>query len=480
MKRELLRKLPKVDYLLQHSSLEDYGRKTDYFTFSESVKEGINFFREKILNDEIDKLELDFENNKMNFEEIIVEKIAKKIKEILKEKSLYSLRKVINGTGTIIHTNMGRSILPKEIGEHIFQTAFSYNNLEYNLETGKRGSRNEHLEKLICEVTGAEGALVVNNNAAAVVLCINEFARGKEIVVSRGELIEIGGSFRIPEIMKFAGAELAECGTTNKTYIEDYENTVNENTAMLLKVHTSNYKIEGFTNSPSREEISALGREKKIISMEDMGSGVLIDFSKYGISKETTVQEVLKSGIDLITFSGDKLLGGCQAGIILGKKELIERLKKNQYLRTVRVDKITIAVLESLFRIYRDEREAVKKIPTLRYITENISQVRERAEHLSKILSEKNISHKIIKTEVSIGGGSMPGEIIESYGIEFDFGISTNEIEKNFRKSNPAVIGRIEKNKFILDMKTIENEDIITVGETAERVYKKIREAVRK
>lgn len=468
MERELLRKLPKVDYLLQYSSLKEYGKNTDYFTFSESVREGIEFFREKILNDDLKNIEnLDNEKN-------LTEKVINKIIEILEEKSLYSLRKVINGTGTIIHTNMGRSILSKEMGEHISDIVTSYNNLEYNLETGERGSRYVHLEKLICDVTGAEGAIVVNNNAAAVVLCINEFAREKEIVVSRGELIEIGGSFRIPEIMKFAGAKLVECGTTNKTYIKDYENAITENTAMLLKVHTSNYKICGFTEAPLRENISSLGKEKNIISMEDMGSGVLIDFSKYGITKETTVQEVLKSGIDLVTFSGDKLLGGCQAGIILGKKKLIERLKKNQYLRTVRVDKITIAILESLFRIYKDEREAVKKIPTLRYITENILSVKKRAEFFSKILSEKNIPHRIKETEAKIGGGSMPEEIITSYGIEFLLGISANEIEEKFRKSSPAIIGRIEKNKFLLDMKTIDEKDIIIMGNIAEKLFSNI------
>ena len=236
-------------------------------------------------------------------------------------------------------------------------------------------------------------------------MCLNEFAKNQEAVISRGELIEIGGSFRIPEIMKFAGADLIECGTTNKTYIEDFRNALSENTGMILKVHTSNYKIKGFARETPREEIAALGKEKNIITMEDMGSGALIDFSKYGAAKETTVQEVLKSGIDIVAFSGDKLLGGCQAGIILGKKSLIDRLKKNQYLRTIRIDKMTAAVLEILFRTYRDEREAVKEIPTLKYITENISCVKKRAEQLSEILSKNNISHEIIKTEADIGGG---------------------------------------------------------------------------
>lgn len=457
MKRELLRQLPKVDYLLKHKELENYGKNTDYYTFSQSIKEGIDFFRTQILNDKI----LSYDENQ----------VIEKIQEILNKKSRFSLRKIINGTGTIVHTNFGRSVFSKKMGEHLSDIVTSYNNLEYNIETGKRGSRYAHLENVICEVTGAEAAVIVNNNAAAVVLCLNEFAKGKEVIISRGELIEIGGSFRIPEIMKFAGAELIECGTTNRTYIEDFKNAVTENTGMLLKVHTSNYKIEGFSRETPREEIAALGKEKNIITMEDMGSGVLVDFSKYGITKETTVQEALKSGIDLITFSGDKLLGGCQAGIILGKKELIDRLKKNQYLRTVRIDKMTTAVLEILFRTYKDEREAVKNIPALRCITEDISETKKRAELLSCILSEKNIPHRIIETEANIGGGSMPGETIKSFGIEFLFNISCNELEERFRKAEISVIGRIEKNKFILDIKTIDEQDIIILGDIAEKLF---------
>ena len=465
MKWELLRKLPKVDYLLQYNGLKEYGKNTDYYTFSESIKSGIDFFRQKILNGEYE------ENKTQNLEIDLTERLVEKIKEILKEKSLYNLRKVINGTGTIIHTNLGRSIFSEKTAKHVAEIMTCYNNIEYDLETGERGSRYKHLEKIICDVTGAEGAIVVNNNAAAVVLCINEFAKEKEIIVSRGELIEIGGSFRIPEIMKFAGAKLIECGTTNKTYIEDYESAVNENTAMLLKVHTSNYRIEGFTQAPTRKDIVTLGREKNIITMEDMGSGVLVDFSKYGITKEPTVQETVKSGMDLITFSGDKLLGGCQAGIILGKKELISRLKKNQYLRTVRVDKITVAILEDIFRMYKDEREAVKNIPTLRYITEDIFQVRKRAEELSKILFEKNIPHRIRETKASIGGGSMPGETINSYGIEFLLDISPMKIQEKFRKNPFSVIGRIEKDRFILDMKAIDEKDIAELGNIAGKLF---------
>ena len=456
MKRELLRKLPRVDSLLKHKELEEYGKNIDYYTFSDSIKKGITFFREEILNDNIS-----------SFEE---KDVIEKIKSIIKKEACYSLRKVINGTGTIIHTNLGRGIFSKETGKHLFDIVTSYCNLEYDIENGKRGSRISHLEKLICKITGAEGALAVNNNAAAVVLCLNEFAEGKEVIVSRGELVEIGGSFRIPEIMKFAGVFLKETGTTNKTYIEDYEKAVNENTAVLMKVHTSNYKISGFTHEPKRDEIKKLAKEKNLISIEDLGSGVLVDFSKYGIKKETTVQEVIKSGIDIVTFSGDKLLGSCQAGIIAGRKDLIERLKKNQYLRTVRIDKMGAAVLEHTLRMYLDEREAVKNIPVLKYITEDTSLVKRRAEKLSTLLNKKNIHNKIIETEANVGGGALPEEKLKSFGVEFLMDIPAYEIENKLRKADTAIIGRIEKDKFILDMKAIEEEEIEFTAHTISSV----------
>lgn len=450
MKNELLRKLPRIDYLLNHKDLKEYGEKIDYYTFSNSIKKGVEFFRLEILEGKI-SLAKEFEEKD----------IINKIKEILKKDTDYNLKKVINGTGVIIHTNLGRSIISKDICSHAFDIMSSYSNLEYDIEIGKRSTRTSHLENLICEITGAESALVVNNNAAAVVLLLNEFAKGKETIISRGELVEIGGSFRIPEIMKFAGTSLIEVGTTNKTYISDYEEAITENTSVLMKVHTSNYKINGFTHEAKREEIKNLANNKNLVSIEDLGSGVLIDLSKYGIKKETTVQEVIKSGIDLVTFSGDKLLGGCQAGIIVGKKNLIDRLKKNQYLRTVRVDKITIAILENIFKIYHTEKEAIEKIPTLKYITENIEETRRRAEELSLILNKENIKNNIIETEASVGGGSLPEETIKSFGIEFNLSLPSHEIEKKLRMATTPIIGRITKDKYILDMKTIEEDDIL-------------------
>ena len=455
MKKNLFQKLPKVDILMKSEKLEEISKKMSYHNYYQAVKDGIEFFRNKIKNREI----TDFTEDE----------VISKIKEISGIKSRPNLRRVINGTGTIIHTNLGRSILNEKITENLKEIILNYSNLEYDLETGGRGSRYSHIEKLICDVTGAEGALVVNNNAAAVILCLNEFANGKKAIVSRGELVEIGGSFRIPEIMRLAGTILKEVGTTNKTHIFDYEENIDEETSVLLKVHTSNFKIIGFTEGVDNKDIAKLGKKYNILSIEDLGSGVLIDFSKYGLPKEPTVQESIKSGIDIVTISGDKLLGGPQCGIILGKKQLIEKLKRNQFLRAFRVDKITISILENIFQYYKDEREAIKEIPILNMITEEKEKVFKRAEKLSALLQIKNIENKIIETEAKIGGGSMPEETIGSYAISF-----TGDpvlLEQNFRYNDIPIIGRIKNDHFILDVKTLRENDFEKIVEGAERIF---------
>ena len=455
MEKNLFQKLPKVDILMKNEKLEEISKKLSYHNYYQAVKDGIEFFRNKIKNNEIE-----------NFSE---DEIILKIKEISGIKNKLNLRRVINGTGTIIHTNLGRSILNEKITEDLGEILLNYSNLEYDLETGSRGSRYSHIEKLICEITGAEGELIVNNNAAAVILCLNEFANGKNTIVSRGELVEIGGSFRIPEIMKLAGTALKEVGTTNKTHIFDYENNIDEGTAVLLKVHTSNFKITGFTEGTDKKDIAELGKKHGLLTMEDLGSGVLVDFSKYGLSKEPTIQESIESGMDIVTVSGDKLLGGPQCGIILGKKPLIERLKKNQYLRAFRVNKITISILENIFQYYKDEREAVKEIPVLNMITEKKEKVLERAEKLSFMLTEKNIENNVIETEAKIGGGSMPEETVESYAVCFNGDAVL--LEKKFRGNDIPVIGRIKSDRFIIDAKTLKEKDFEEILGAAERIF---------
>jgi len=458
MDKDLLKKLPKVDYLQNVESLRKTKEDVSNYDFLQCIKDSIDKFRQDILQEKIS-----------DFTQVqIIEDIKLRIEKKSKEKIV----KVINGTGTIIHTNLGRSIYSKEIGQKIYNTLTSYNNLEYNINEGKRGDRYSNLEKLILQVTGGEAALVVNNNAAAVLLCLNEFANGKEIIVSRGELVEIGGSFRIPKIMEFSGAKLVEVGATNKTFIRDYLEKINENTRILLKVHTSNYKIQGFTHAASNEEIAKLAHEKNLISMEDLGSGNFINFSKYNIVNEPTVFQSIESGMDIITFSGDKLFGGSQAGIIIGKKKYIDRLKKNQYLRTIRIDKLTVAILESVFEIYLNKGEAVKKIPTLKMITETKEEVLDRCKLMSNMLSKFKIEHKIIETKGNIGGGSMPQEEIDSYGIEFHME-KGNVLEKLFRENKLSMIGIIRNNKFILDLKTIQEDDIENICNNVFQIYKR-------
>lgn len=454
MKNELFRKLPKVDILMKNESLKEFNNSISYNSFYEIVVTGIEYFRNKIKNNEIE-----------SFSE---EEIIEKIKSLAKKNKERNFKKVINGTGVILHTNLGRSIFNEKIAEKLKEIVTNYSNLEFDLKTGERGSRYQLIEDLICKVTGAEGAMLVNNNAAAVILCLNEFAKNRKTVVSRGELVEIGGSFRIPEIMELSGTILKEVGTTNKTNIRDYERAIEEDTGVLLKVHTSNYKIIGFTDSVSKKELAQLGKEQNIITIDDIGSGVLIDYEKYRLSKEPTVQESLKSGMDIVTFSGDKMLGGAQCGIIVGKKELIERLKKNPFTRAFRVDKMSIAVMEEIFNYYLDEKTAINEIPVLKILTENPEKTNIRAEKLRDLLNEKGIETKVIKTEALVGGGAMPDEKIRSYGIAFKN--SSQILEEKFRQCETPIIGRTKDNMFILDLKAIREKEFANIVKEAEKI----------
>ncbi|MEG0022809.1 MAG: L-seryl-tRNA(Sec) selenium transferase [Cetobacterium sp.] len=444
MTQELFRKLPKVDKLLKETTFLELIETEGYPSVYNATSETIQEFRKNISNGLISDFTPD--------------DIFKTIINKIKIKSEFNLKKVINGTGTIIHTNLGRSVFSKKNAAHIAEILTGYSNLEYDLETGKRGSRYSLVEDLICEITGAESALVVNNNAAAVLLCLDEFSKNSEVIVSRGELVEIGGSFRIPDIMSISGSKLVEVGTTNRTHDYDYENAITDNTSLLLKVHTSNYKISGFTKEISREEIVELGKKHNIITMEDLGSGVLVDFSNYGLKKEPTVFDVLKSGMDIITFSGDKLLGGPQCGIIIGKKTLIERLKKNQLLRAFRVCKMTLSSLEVLFHEYYDEKSAVKNIPTLSLILEAPEDVYTRAKSLKSLLNENDIEADIIESFAMIGGGSMPEETIPSFALSFPT-FNSVSLERELRTGENPIVGRVQNNCFFLDMKTILKDD---------------------
>lgn len=451
-KNMLYRSIPKVDVLLENSDIvtliENHHRDVVVDVIREEIDKLRNFIKE---NDDVNLIETKI-NNLIENIKISTEKVYS-----------YNIKKVINGTGTILHTNLGRAIISKKHADYLSEVVTSYSNLEYNLEEGKRGERYSHFEKLICKITGAEAAMAVNNNAAAVMLVLSSMAAEKEVIVSRGELVEVGGKFRIPDVMKSSNAHLVEIGTTNKTHLEDYEDAISENTGAFLKVHTSNFKILGFTESVSIEELCKLGREKDIPVIEDIGSGVLIDLSEYGLEYEPTVQDSIKAGVDVVSFSGDKLLGGPQAGIIVGKKKYIDKMKKNPLTRAFRIDKFTATILEMIFHEYLNEEDAIKNIPVLSLITKDLKEIEKNANTLfNKIENLKDVADINIKDTLSqIGGGSLPAERIKSKSVTImPKNISTQSLEAKLRAGKNPVVGRISEEKLILDMRTVLEDEI--------------------
>ncbi|MBL0717269.1 MAG: L-seryl-tRNA(Sec) selenium transferase, partial [Desulfosarcina sp.] len=363
--RKHLKLLPGVDHILENAKEDSFFNDVPKSVLIKSVRSVIAKLRKAILDN----------NKKISDSDLTDTSILLDAAKLVQEDMRPNFKRVINATGVVVHTNLGRSLLTTAALENIIEIAGGYSNLEFDLLTGKRGSRYSLVEDILCEISGAESAMVVNNNAGAVFLSLNTLAPQKEVIVSRGELVEIGGSFRIPDVMEKSGAILKEVGTTNRTHLKDYENAISENTGLLLKVHTSNYSVVGFTAAVSLEEMVALGNGRILPVMEDLGSGTFIDFSKYNMIKEPTIQESVASGADIITFSGDKLLGGPQAGIIIGSKIIVDRIKQNPLARAVRIDKLTLAALESTLSLYRQPEKAVKTIPTLRMLTIPLSDI---------------------------------------------------------------------------------------------------------
>jgi L-seryl-tRNA(Ser) seleniumtransferase len=411
---------------------------------------------------------------KGELKEIKEEYLQNLMEKVFEEYETPSLKRVVNATGVVIHTNLGRSPLCDKAIQEIVKVAKFYSNLEFDLLQGKRGSRYVHVEEILKEITGAEAALVVNNNAAAVLISLNTLAFGKEVIVSRGELVEIGGSFRIPEVMKWAGCILKEVGTTNKTHLSDYEKAITENTALLLKVHKSNFAIVGFTKEVSTQELVELGKKYRLSVMEDLGSGCFVDFSKYGYKKEPTVQEVLKTGADIVTFSGDKLLGGPQAGIIVGKKEFIEKIRKNPLNRALRIDKLTLAGLEATLRLYRDEALAIEHIPALKMILAKETELKKKARLLCRKLSRLEIPEfefKVVKTTGKTGGGALPTLELPSYAVGvYSSKFSYQELQKILRENKPPIIVRIEEDTLLIDVRCLFDEDYSIILEAFKRI----------
>ena len=447
-KNQLYRNIPKVDVLLEMEIIqlliEQYGRET----VMEAIREEMEALRAFI--------------GACEEEEKIVRQIQDLPQQIVRHvERLHTpnMRMVINGTGTILHTNLGRAPISQEHVSKLADIVTGYSNLEYNLEAGKRGERYSHFEKLLCKLTGAEAAMAVNNNAAAVMLILSSMAKGGEVIVSRGELVEIGGKFRIPDVMEQSGASLVEVGTTNKTHYSDYEEAITENTKALLKVHTSNYRIVGFTDTVTIDELVPLAKEHDLPIIEDLGSGVLIDLSKYGLTYEPTVQDSIRKGADVVCFSGDKLLGGPQAGIIIGKKKYIDQMKKNQLTRALRIDKFTATVLELVLQEYLSEEKAIQNIPVLRMITETEEEVAHRAQNLKRMLRRAGLAAEfgLEKCESQIGGGSLPLERIPSMAVTIKpEKMSVPQLEEKMRHLEVPIIPRTANDTIYLDVRTIE------------------------
>ncbi|MFP4039080.1 MAG: L-seryl-tRNA(Sec) selenium transferase [Desulfosudaceae bacterium] len=407
------------------------------------------------------------------------EEIAERTVARARDMMTPNLDAVINATGVVVHTNLGRSPLAPAAMDHLRRVAAGYSNLEFDLELGRRGLRYACVEELLRELTGAEAALVVNNNAGAVLLALESLARDREVIVSRGELIEIGGSFRIPEVMEKSGCRLKEVGTTNRTHPADYREAISDQTALLMKVHTSNYGLVGFTAEVSLEEMSSLGREHDIPVMNDLGSGTFIDFAEYGLAHEPTISDAVAAGADIVTFSGDKLLGGPQAGIIVGKKSILTSLRKNPLTRALRIDKLTLAALEITLRQYRDKNQAVQTIPTLRMITAPVETIREKAASLAASLNDLGHSRLEVSLQDSFsraGGGSFPFLKIPTQCVVVRVkGLSSVHLEKELRQSRPPIIGRIEKDHFLMDPRTVADSEFSVIKDAFATILKQKR-----
>ncbi len=448
---DLLRRLPQVQALLAAPGIESLAATYSRQEVTDALRAKLQALRHDIQSGAASALP-DFESAAFRAG------LARQIEAQRKP----SLTTVINATGILIHTNLGRARLASEALAAIETAGRDHSNLEFNLDTGKRGSRHAHVEGLICELTGAEAALVVNNCAAAVLLSLMATAQGKKVVASRGELIEIGGSFRLPDIIEQSGAVLKEVGATNKTRLADYAGAIDADTAVLLKSHTSNYRIVGFTSAPKREELAGLAHSTGTILMEDLGSGVLLDLSRYGLRDEPVVSDVLKSGVDLVMFSGDKLLGGPQCGILAGRADIIRSLQSHPLARAVRIDKLSLAALEATLRLYRPPHDPLKAVPVLRAIAQTEAELRSRAERLTGALSALGFNDAIAQpSEAYVGGGSLPQQALLSFAISVTAPpLSADALAAALRAASPSVIGRIQNDRFLLDVRTLSDDEL--------------------
>lgn len=450
MNKNPLRALPSVDYLVNHSVWATLPEAVPRPVLVQVARDVLQQCRERIREGGAGATE----------DEILLEMAS-----LVHKRLQPSLTYAINGTGVVLSTNLGRAVLPDAALLALINVMGGHSTLEINRETGRRGSRQVHVRDLLCELTGAEDALVVNNNAAAVYLCVHVLAAGHEVIISRGQLVEIGGAFRMPDIIRQSGATLVEVGTTNRTRLRDYADAIRAETSLILRCHPSNFKIVGFTEEVSLAELVALGREKGIPVMDDVGSGCLLNTRSLGLPYEPTLIESLQAGCDIVTGSGDKLLGGPQAGLILGKSEPIDRVRKHPLMRVLRPDKLTFAALEATLRLYLDAQQAVEAIPTWRYLLRSPETLRKLADRLRRLL-KKRISGSgwefaVVPTLAEIGGGSLPGETLPSYAVALSHSLlQADETAKLLRQNDPPIFTRVEGGQVLIDLRTIEEEEL--------------------
>ncbi len=455
------RSLPSVAKLLEADALQPAIAAAGFTVVKEVIQAEIDAWRKRIAAQD-EEVAAELASPELSA------KLCRAILATVSERQQQALKPVFNLSGIVLHTNLGRARLPAEAIALVSQVAAEYSNLEFNLEDGKRGDRDTHLEALICHLTGAEAATIVNNNAAAVMLVLNTLAASKEVLISRGELVEIGGSFRIPDVMRSANCLLREVGTTNRTHLHDYQHNLGVHSGLIMKVHTSNYQIQGFTNAVSASALANLASEANIPFVEDLGSGCLLDMQQYGLPAEPTVSSRLAHA-DLVTFSGDKLLGGPQAGIVAGKRELIEKIKANPLKRALRIDKLTLAALQSVLELYLKPHTLRKTLPMLRDLTKSRTAIKQCCEELMPALGESLNGHAdvaIVDCDSQVGSGSLPQEILASQGIaitpqpgETGSGSKLQAIADAFRALPKPVIGRMHDGKLIFDLRCLDCVD---------------------
>lgn len=445
----LLKKLPAIDRLLNAPPLLALAGQVPRRLLLDAAQETVAALRRELLQSKSTAAAPD----------LSVEAVAERAALLAAEKLRPSLQPVINATGTLLHTNLGRAPLAQCALDAIAEVSRGYSNLEFDLASGERGHRFAHVEELLCRLTGAEAAAVVNNNAGAVLLALTALAKGREAIVSRGEMVEIGGAFRVPEVMEAGGVRLKEVGTTNKTHLRDYRAAIGPETGLLMKIHTSNYRIVGFTSAVSGAELVALGQEHGLPVLEDLGSGMLFDLSPFGLPQEPTVAEAVAAGIDVITFSGDKLLGGPQAGLIVGKKESIAKIRNHPMARALRIDKLSLAALEATLRLYLDRERALQQIPVLQMLAAPADAIKQRCQRLARKLRAalvEQVSIAITAEPAAVGGGALPLTQLPGYALALTpQSLSVDTLAARLRTGTPAVVGRIQEGRLLLNPRTI-------------------------